>query len=629
MRPLTPFVVAAGFIVLGFFGYSITTGIPGWNEVSGQPQGVHQPLVESPDVITTAPYMGGDVLTSPPMTLIAPEAPGMGEDMRIYAPPESRPESRLMERESELSTMVLRREMPATGSMTMTHEDSLRVYQPLRRTVSAGDLWRVKNGDTETRTGSYGRVVELGYKSAAANVSTFALGVDTASYSNVRRFLNAGSLPPAGAVRIEELVNYFTYNDPAPKGNEPFLVTTEVSECPWDLEQRLVRIGVRTRDVDRSAAPPANLVFLVDVSGSMAPANRLPLVQQGFRPFVEQLRAEDRVSIVIYAGETGVVLEGVPGDNTTLIRESMDGLVARGSTRGYEAIQEAYRMARENHIEGGINRIILATDGDFNVGTTSIDELTAMIAREAESGVSMTILGVGTNINDALMERTSRQGNATYYYLDTVEEARRVLVEQASGTLITIAEDFKAQTVFNPDLVDSWRLVGYDTRQIAAEAFDDDSVKAGDIGAGLSMTILYQVVLRGTEPISTMDTDLQVDGEGSGKESEIILSQLDWDDELARVQFRYKNPGDDLSNLVEFKVRDAGGALVNASDDFVYSAAVAGFGMLLRGSEHIRLLDHEKVAALAESSAGSDSYRQEFVQLVRRAGELMESRGSE
>ncbi|MCC5877030.1 MAG: von Willebrand factor type A domain-containing protein [Candidatus Sumerlaeia bacterium] len=502
-------------------------------------------------------------------------------------------------------------------------------YDPQHGVVSAGDLWRVKNGDSETPSGRYGKVEEGGYKSAAANVSTFSLGVDTASYSNVRRYLNSGTLPPAGAVRIEEMVNYFSYDYPAPKGNEPFLVSSEVAECPWDLEQRLVRIGVRTRDVDRSAAPPANLVFLVDVSGSMAPANRLPLVQQGFRPFIDQLRDEDRVSIVIYAGETGIVLESTPGDNRTLIRDTMDGLVARGSTRGYEAIQTSYRIARENHIEGGINRIILATDGDFNVGTTSIDELTEMIAHEAESGVSMTILGVGTNINDALMERVSRQGNATYHYLDTVEEARRVLVEQISGTLITVAEDFKAQVVFNPELVNSWRLVGYDTRQLAAEDFDDDSVKAGDIGAGLSSTILYQVVLRGTEPVSAMESDLNVSGEGTEGESEVILTQLDWGGELARVQFRYKNPGDDLSNLVEFNVRDEGKSLLQADDDFVFAAAVAGFGMLLRGSEYIRLLDYETVAGLAESTAGTDPYRQELVGLVQRAGELTAARGGQ
>lgn len=634
-------------------GLVATVGLSPGEESNGQEEWVigepislpnqGEVLTVSNDEETTKPvyYFVDSFSLEPPTVMIGDRMP----DGTIVGRDDARGR-RLQEAESQLTgDRILRRERTSGlarefSTLLSPPAESLQfAYDPAMGAVSAGDVWRVKNGDSETPSrpssvaqhsvGRYGVVNEQGFRSAAGLVSTFSLGVDTASYSNIRRFLTAGSLPPHGAIRIEEMVNYFTYDYPEPEEGVPFTVSTAVAECPWNLDHRLVRIGVRTRSVDQSEAPPANLVFLVDVSGSMSPANRLPLVQQAFRPFINELTERDRVSIVVYAGEVGLVLDATPGDDRTLIRETMDGLVARGSTRGGEAIQTAYRVAHENFIEGGINRIILATDGDFNVGTTDIDELTTMITREARNGVSMTILGVGTNINDQLMERVSRQGNATYHYLDTVDEGRRVLVEQIGGTLVTVAEDFKAQAVFNPELVESWRLVGYDTRQLPADHFDRDDIKAGDIGAGLTSTILYQVILKGTSSTTDEEYMRHEDLEGTDEESRIILAQQDWGGELARVQFRYKNPGEETSNLLEFNVRDEGKALVNADDDFVFAAAVAGFGMLLRNSEFVRLLDYNTVALLAESATGGDPYREELVKLIRGAESIAGRRGAD
>lgn len=476
----------------------------------------------------------------------------------------------------------------------------------------------------EVNDDRYAEIIEQSFRPAATNVSTFSLGVDSASYSNVRRFLREGMLPPSGAVRVEEMVNYFSYDYTEPEAPAPFAVDVEVAGCPWDLEQRLVRIGVRTATIDRANAPPSNLVLLVDVSGSMSTIDRLPLVKEGLVQLVDELDDRDTVSIVYYANNVGIALEPTNGSDKGSIRGAIEALEASGGTRGGEAIQLAYRLAHENHVEGGINRVILATDGDFNVGVSDTDELAEMVAGEAKAGVSLTMFGVGRgNLNDELMTRISSQGNGTYHYLDTPEEARRVLVEQVGGTLITVAEDFKSQVTFNPSLVDSWRLVGYDARLLPAESFDDDSVKAGDIGAGLTTTVLYQVVLRGTEPSLPIPPMEEWDSENEA-EADVIAAQADWQGELARVEFRYKDPGKEESRLLSFPIRDEGKSLREASDDFVFASAVAGFGMLLRESQYVSLLDFDTIADLARvSSVGHpDERRGEFVDLVTRAVEL-------
>jgi Ca-activated chloride channel homolog len=469
--------------------------------------------------------------------------------------------------------------------------------------------------DTAFNTEEYAYIAENGFRSASTSpLSTFAIDVDRASYANVRRFLNEGRMPPADAVRIEELINYFDYDDPGPTGEHPFGVRTEVAPAPWNPANRLVRIGIQGRRMERGELPPSNLVFLVDVSGSMDEPAKLPLVKHALSRLVEELRDEDHVAIVVYAGAAGVVLEPTSGEDRREILRALDDLQAGGSTAGGEGIRQAYRLARDAFVRGGNNRVILATDGDFNVGVSSEGELVRLIQREREDGIFLTVLGFGTgNYKDARMEALADHGNGNYAYVDGEDEAEKVLVREMGGTLFTIAKDVKVQVEFNPAQVDSYRLIGYENRLMAAEDFNDDHRDAGELGAGHTVTALYEVVPAGggrprVDPLRYQDRRRADAGDG----------------ELMTVKLRYKEPDGDESRLIERAVRDDGGSLDEATDDFRFAAAVAQWGMLLRGSAHAGEASYAGVLQLARGALGSDrdGDRAGFVRLVQSSRRL-------
>jgi Ca-activated chloride channel family protein len=442
-------------------------------------------------------------------------------------------------------------------------------------------------------------------------LSTFAVDVDTASYANVRRFLNDGVLPPAGAVRIEELVNYFDYDYPEPGHGGPFSVNAEVGPCPWRPEHRLVRIGIRGKDVPLQATPPRNLVFLLDVSGSMRSPRKIGIVKGAMKMLVQQLRGEDRVAIVVYAGAAGLVLPSTAGSEQRAVLDAIGRLEAGGSTNGGAGIRLAYGVAREQFRPGGVNRVILATDGDFNVGTTSESELVDLIEEEREHGVFLTVLGVGTgNLNDSTMEKLADRGNGNYAYLDSLSEARKVLVEEVGGTLVTIAKDVKVQVEPNPANVQAYRLIGYENRVMAAEDFDDDTKDAGEIGAGHTVTALYEIVPHGvpTPAGSTPPLRYRTDRARTSSHGH----------ELLHVKLRYKEPRGDESRLRSFLLLDDPSMAMSPSADYRFAASVAAFGMLLRNSPHRGDASFDLARELAAGALGDDrgGYRSEFVRLV-------------
>jgi Ca-activated chloride channel family protein len=430
-------------------------------------------------------------------------------------------------------------------------------------------------------------------------------------------------LPPKDAVRIEEMINYFSYSYPQPKGDEPFSANIEVAGCPWNSQHRLVRIGLKGKEIAQDKRPPSNFVFLIDVSGSMSPSERLPLIKQALRMLVKRMTENDRIAIVVYASSSGVVLESTSCANKEKILEALDRLEAGGSTNGGEGVQRAYALAEENFIKGGVNRVILCTDGDFNVGITDQSELINLIQRKAKSGVFLSALGVGTsNYKDALMQNLADKGNGNYHYLDTLEEAQKVLIQQMNGTLITIAKDVKIQIEFNPAQVSSYRLIGYEKRILAAEDFNNDKKDAGEIGAGHTVTAFYEIVPVGSEkeePRFVVD-DLKYQSKPVAKpvkQREIIGDNK----ELLTLKLRYKKPDGDISKLSEFAVTDGGNKFNQASTDFKFAAAVAEFGMILKDSEHKGSADFGSVLELAQESKGDDKegYRAEFINLVKKA----------
>ena len=457
-------------------------------------------------------------------------------------------------------------------------------------------------------------------------LSTFSIDVDTASYANVRRFLTSGRLPPPDAVRIEEMVNYFRYDYPQPGGDRPFSVTLEAAECPWHSGRRLVRIGLEGRDIDRRERPAGNLVFLIDVSGSMSAANKLPLVKQALAMLVEELTENDSVAIVTYAGDAGVKLPATSGDQKGKILTVIESLSSGGSTHGSAGINLAYEQAAERFIPGGVNRVILATDGDLNVGVTSDEALVDLIKQKAAGGTFLTVLGFGEgNLQDTKMEKIADNGNGAYAYIDGAREARKVLVEQLTGSTITIAKDVKIQVEFNPAQVASYRLLGYENRIMAAEDFRNDRKDAGEIGAGHSVTALYEIELvgdggegsAGVEPLKYQPPQPKpapeaglIDGETSR--------------ELLTVKLRWKKPDGDASTLDEVPLVDRGGAFEQASADLRFAGAVAAFGMVLRNSEYKGEATLPLVAKIAAGALGPDrgGYRAEFLDLVRKAETL-------
>jgi Ca-activated chloride channel family protein len=468
---------------------------------------------------------------------------------------------------------------------------------------------------------SYSKIDENPFLEAArAPLSTFSIDVDTASYSNTRRFLTEGRLPPKDAVRIEELINYFSYDYPQPAGSAPFSVTTEVADCPWSAKHKLVHIGLQGKRVSTEDMPPANLVFLLDVSGSMNAPDKLPLVKSALRMLAGQLTARDRVAIVVYAGSSGLALDSTPGDRKGEIIGALDRLQAGGSTNGGQGIQLAYRIAQDNFIQGGTNRVILATDGDFNVGVTGDDALVRLIEEKRRGGVFLSVFGFGTgNLNDSMMEKLADKGNGNYAYIDGEAEARKALGESVGGTLITIAKDVKIQVEFNPRLVAGYRLIGYENRLLADRDFNDDTKDAGEIGAGHTVTALYEIVPAGQKVENPDVDDLKYaqapqPTEGAGA------------NELLTVKLRYKEPDGDESKPLSVGVVSSEGSYRNASENFKFASSVAEFGMLLRGSRYKGQSSYDGALDLARASTGADlrGYRAEFVKLVETARSLSE-----
>ena len=464
------------------------------------------------------------------------------------------------------------------------------------------------------------RIVENAYLDSLTHpLSTFSIDVDTASYANVRQFImQQGVLPPPNAVRIEELINYFRYDYARPKDGRPFASHIEVADCPWAQKHKLVRVAIKGRDVAPDKRPQANLVFLIDVSGSMDGPKRLPLVIRSLKLLTEQLRNTDRVAIVVYAGSSGLVLPSTLGESRETILTALDNLRAGGSTNGGAGIELAYRVAKENYIAGGINRVVLCTDGDFNVGITSDMSLERLIEEKAKEGTFLTVLGYGCgNFNDSMLETISGKGNGNYAYVDNIDEARKVLVEQLSGTLMTIAKDVKIQIEFNPAKVAGYRLLGYEDRILAAEDFNNDKKDAGEIGSGHTVTALYEIV-----PAGERMPAAQVDELKYQKPKKVAVH--DEADELLTLKIRYKEPTADVSQLIEVAVGDEGKRFAAASSDFQFAAAVAGFGMLLRDSQHKGTLTYDAVLEIAAQHKGEDlsGYRKELLELIRKAQQI-------
>lgn len=500
------------------------------------------------------------------------------------------------------------------GEAAANDGGSALIYESKQNTAASGlaNQYEALYGQEGYSAEEYSYIQENGYKKVADEpLSTFSVDVDTASYGNIRRMLRTGAVIPADAVRIEELINYFNYDYPEPDGDAPFSVTTEYAPCPWNVNSRLLLIGLQAKEIDFADRPASNLVFLLDVSGSMYSADKLPLVQKAFTMLTENLDERDRVSIVTYAGYESVVLDGVSGTQKAKIAAALDDLEAGGSTAGAAGIERAYEIAQKNFIPGGNNRVILATDGDLNVGISSEGALTRLIQKKRESGVHLSVLGVGTgNIKDNKMEALADNGNGNYHYLDSIYEAKKVLVDEMGGTLITVAKDVKIQVEFNPAQVAGYRLVGYENRLLNQEDFDNDRVDAGEIGSGHSVTALYEIIPAAGE---TSTTKLKY------QETKITTRSS----ELLTVKLRYKAPNGNTSKLLEYPV-EASVYQDRASDNLTFACAVAEFGMLLRDSEHKGSADFEQVMELAESCVGrdTDDYKKEFLELVRRAADI-------
>lgn len=462
----------------------------------------------------------------------------------------------------------------------------------------------------------YNRIDENEFHSPLDSpLSTFSIDVDTASYANVRRMIENGKLPPADAVRIEEMINYFRYDYPQPDDGVPFSVTVDSASAPWKKDNRLVRIGLQGKNVSQEERPPANLVFLIDVSGSMSSPNKLPLAQKSLNLLVEQMDSRDRIAVVVYAGNSGLALPSTTANNKETISHALDNLKAGGSTNGQSGIQLAYDTAQKHFIENGINRVILCTDGDFNVGISNQGALTRLIEKKAKSGVYFSAIGFGSgNYKDDMMESLSNRGNGNYAYVDNESEARKIFVEDMLGTLLAIAKDVKIQVEFNPTKVDSYRLIGYENRALAAKDFNDDQKDAGEIGSGHGVTALYEIV-----PARSGNTEPQVDPLRYQSTKNILQS-----DELLTVKLRYKLPGEDTSKLITHPHLDTHTNIQDAANDFRFAAAVAAYSMRLRGSAYLGPFTLQEIQDLAQGSLGSskDPHRAAFLKLIEKTAAL-------
>ena len=476
----------------------------------------------------------------------------------------------------------------------------------------------VKMEDISTNGERYAAIDENPFmETSRAPLSTFSIDVDTASYANVRRFINQGSLPPKDAVRIEELINYFDYDYPQPIGDVPFSVTSEVANAPWNANHKIVQIGLQGKTMSLDNVSPSNIVFLLDVSGSMASRDKLPLLKNSFKILVNQLSSKDRVAIVTYAGSSGLVLPSTSADRKPEILHAMNNLRAGGSTNGGQGIQLAYKVAMENFIKNGNNRVILATDGDFNVGLSNDDELVRLIEQKRQSGIFFSVFGFGTgNLNDSMMEKLADKGNGNYAYIDSEDEAKKALGEQVAGSLYTIAKDVKIQVEFNPAKVAGYRLIGYENRILQDKDFNDDKKDAGEIGAGHSVTALYEIVPAGQK--------VENPGIDELKYAKMERSDTRFGNELMTVKLRFKEPSESNSKLLTIGVLDKNAAIGNASNNLKFASAVAQFGMILRDSRYRGNSSLNNVITLAQESRGTDlrNYRGEFIELVNKAARL-------
>lgn len=466
-------------------------------------------------------------------------------------------------------------------------------------------------------TEEYDAVHENIFHGALQNpLSTFSIDVDAASYSNMRRFINNGQRPPVDAVRIEEMVNYFDYSYQQPEGENPFRVYTEISSAPWNEKHKLVHIGLQGKIIPTENLPASNLVFLIDVSGSMESPNKLPLLKASFKMLVQQLRDQDRVAIVVYAGAAGLVLPSTPGSDKKTIIEALEKLEAGGSTAGGAGIQLAYAIARQNFRQGGNNRVILATDGDFNIGESSNGGMERLIEQKRNDGIFLTVLGFGMgNYKDSKMEILADKGNGNYAYIDTILEAQKVLVNEFGGTMFTIAKDVKLQIEFNPTKVQAYRLIGYENRMLKSEDFNNDKKDAGELGSGHTVTALYEIIPQGVESEFYRIDELKY-------QTTRVTKEATPSKELMTIKLRYKSPDSDVSKLIVHPLLDNNILLSRTSDDFRWSASVAAFGMLLRDSEFVKGFSYDNVLQLAQGSRGEDKngYQSEFMNLVKSMG---------
>ncbi len=496
----------------------------------------------------------------------------------------------------------------ASTSKRESYSDTAGKYSP---------VYAEPERQPDFNTEDYAGINENIFHGALKNpLSTFSIDVDAASYSNVRRFIQNGQRPPIDAVRIEEMVNYFDYDYKQPEGEDPFAVYTEISKAPWNEKHRLVHIGLQGKKIPAENLPAANIVFLIDVSGSMEAPNKLPLLKASFKMLVEQLRQQDRVAIVVYAGAAGLVLPSTPGNEKKKIIEALDNLEAGGSTAGGAGIELAYNVAIQNFKQGGNNRVVLATDGDFNVGESSNGGMERLIEKKRANGVFLTVLGFGMgNYKDSKMEVLADKGNGNYAYIDTILEAQKVLVNEFGGTMFTIAKDVKIQVEFNPEKVQAYRLIGYENRVLRSEDFNNDKKDAGELGSGHTVTALYEIIPTGVNSDFHDVDDLKY-------QKTQVVKNKDASDELLTIKLRYKKPEGDVSKLIVHPLIDRNVSLEKTSDDFRWSASVAAFGMLLRDSEYIKGYTYDKLIQMAQEARGNDKdgYRSEFINLVKSMG---------
>ena len=518
-----------------------------------------------------------------------------------------------------LSACSKMQESPSNSNVSSKESSTSSSNSNMSLNTASSPMMEQK-GDSEndsTKSEKYAEIDENPFlETSRAPLSTFSIDVDTASYANIRRYLNDGMLPPRDAVRIEELINYFEYDYPTPVGDVPFSVTTEVANAPWNAKHRIVSIGLQGKKVALDNVPPSNLVFLLDVSGSMNDPRKLPLLKDALRILVNQLSSKDKVAIVVYAGKSGLVLPSTSADNKGEILNALNNLNAGGSTNGGQGIQLAYKVAQENFISGGNNRVILATDGDFNVGLKNDDELVRLIEHNRTSNIFLSVLGFGSgNTNDSMMEKLADRGNGNYAYIDSQDEARKALGSQVAGTLYVIAKDVKIQVEFNPAKVAGYRLIGYENRLLENRDFNDDRKDAGDIGAGHSVTALYEIIPAGQ----------RVENDGIElRYGQVQPSDSSFNNELLTVKLRYKEPNRSESKLLSQGLIDRESSIENASENLRFAVAVAEFGLLLRNSRYKGNASFRNVSNLAEGALGNDlrNYRNDFLTLVGKAQRL-------